>query len=229
MLKMSYPETPATAQDLTLIQWAPAPPLESPSAPRPGCHHRDVAPTQLQHLGLGLVPAWFPRAESPINTLPGLQRGTSGEAEGPQLDPLQLCGSWGHLGCVCSLMGRPVAAGQGRVPRGCPRVYLCVYLCGCHIPTAVRAGAPARSCLQEAEQLGGPWSTLEMRFAAPVSCPKRPKGFCACALGPREQPPTAPAERSHDRGQSLTCLRPPVPPQPRLRLPGGPRSSSRGM
>lgn len=141
MLKMSYPEPPVTAQDLTLIQWAPAPPLVTPSAPRPGCHHRDVAPTHLQHLGLGLVPTWFPRAELPINTLPGLQRGTSGEAEGPQLDPLALCRSWGHLGCVCSLMGRPVAAGQGRVPRGCPRVFISVF---------ISAGATSRrQCEQE--------------------------------------------------------------------------------
>lgn len=82
MLKMSYPETPVTAQDSHPHSVGSSSSPGEPLCPRPGCHHRDVAPTQLQHLGLGLVPAWFPRAESPINTLPGLQRGTSGEAEG---------------------------------------------------------------------------------------------------------------------------------------------------
>lgn len=68
-----------------------------------------------------------------------------------------------------------------------------------------------------------------MGFAAPAPCPKRLKRFCVTALDPPEQPPTAPAERSRQLGQSLICLGPPVPPQPRNSSRGVLRSSSRGI
>lgn len=48
-LKTGYPKITAIAQDLTIMQWGPAPP-PCRLSPR-----RNIMPTKLQHLGLG----WF--------------------------------------------------------------------------------------------------------------------------------------------------------------------------